>query len=520
MSLIDNLQNATLYDHPVTEFELIETHISWVLLTGPFVYKIKKPVDFGFLNFSTLEKRHFYCKEELRLNRRLAADIYTEVVSIHGTEEHPEFNGDRPVIEYAVKMKQFPQSAQLDRLLEEQGLDNTVMEKLAVKVAEFHMSIETVPIESEFGDLEHVQQPVLENFEQIHASINDIAVTPRLNQLENWSKHQLEELAEVIRQRKAQSFVRECHGDMHLRNIALWNEQVIIFDCIEFNKNLYSIDVTSDLAFLVMDLESRQKVALAQYFLNRYLEITGDYEGLQLLNFYKVYRAMVRAKVSALRTKQEEPGSPDYNETFKEFLQYLTLAEHYINPSAPCLMINHGLSGSGKSFTTNLILEKYPAIKIRSDVERKRLFEIDASVDSTAKIEQGIYNKKATQKTYARLLYLAKCLLSAGFSVIIDAANLKYEQRIDFIELAKLIHVPYFILDFQASVETLTQRVKERAQQGNDISDATLDVLRNQLDNNEQLSDDEKPFAIVIDTENDIDVDKIVERIHASNIKF
>ncbi len=520
MSLIKNLQNPALFDHPVTEFEVIETHISWVLLTGQYVYKIKKPVNFGFLDFSTLENRHLYCEEELRLNRRLAPQLYLGVVTIHGSEAHPELNGQGPVIEYAVKMQQFPQSAQLDRILAEHGLDNSVMDKLASKVAQFHLSIDPVAKESEYGDLEPVQQPVLENFEHIRASIDSQTIAPLLDKLERWSKQQLEELADVIQQRKAQGFVRECHGDMHLRNIALWDDNIIIFDCIEFNKNFYWIDVMSEIAFLVMDLEDRQQDALAQRFLNRYLEMTGDYEGLRLLHFYKVYRALVRAKVDALRTGQEQPDTQEYDETFEDFLQYLKLAERYIHPAVPCLLINHGLSGSGKTFGTYAILEKYPAIQIRSDVERKRLFQVAKGSDSMAAVEQGIYTLDATHRTYARLLDIAQCLLTAGYSVIIDAANLRLQQRQQFIELARLMRIPYFILDYKASVETLRERVKQRAQQGEDVSDATLEILQHQIAGYEPLSHDEKPFTIEIDTDKGIDVDGIVDHIQVSNIKF
>jgi len=520
MLLIKGLQNPALFDHPVVEFEVIETHISWVLLTGQYAYKIKKPVNFGFLDFSTLEKRHFYCEEELRLNRRLAPDLYLGVVTIHGSAEHPELNGQGPVIEYAVKMQQFPQLAQLDRLLAKNGLDNSVMDKLASKVAHFHLSLDPIEKDSSFGDLKHVRQPVLENFEHIRASIDDQTIAPLLEKLEHWSKRQLEELADIIQQRKAQGFVRECHGDMHLRNIALWDNDIIIFDCIEFNKNFYLIDVMSEIAFLVMDLEDRQQDALAQRFLNSYLEITGDYEGLRLLRFYKVYRALVRAKVDALCTGQEQSGTQEYDQTFKDFLQYLKLAERYIHPTSPCLLINHGLSGSGKSVGTRTLLEKYPAIQVRSDVERKRLFQVEQNSDSTAAIEQGIYTAEATQRTYARLLDIAQCLLSAGYSVVIDAANLKLHQRQQFIELARLMRIPYFILDYKASVETLRERVKQRTQQGGDISDATLEILQHQITSYEALSDDEKPFTIEIDTDKDIDVDGIVDHIRACNINF
>jgi len=529
-SLITNLQNSALFDHPIDKFEVIETHISWVLLTGDFVYKIKKPVNFGFLDFSTLEKRHFYCKEELRLNRRLAPDLYLDVVTIRGTESHPGFTGKEPIIEYAVKMRQFPQSAQLDRILKEQGLELKIIDKLADKVSQFHQSINAADKDCKYGDVEHIKQPVMENFQHIRASImtlvDDSKGNPRqtimhtLELLEHWSHQQTGELSEIFQQRKRQGFVRECHGDMHLRNIALWQDDIVIFDCIEFNPNFYWIDVISEIAFLLMDLEDRQQYLLAIRFLNRYLEATGDYDGMILLRFYKVYRAMVRAKVAALRLMQEQPDSTEHKLTYQEFYQYLQLAEQFIRPTAPCLLINHGLSGSGKSYSTRIILEKYPAIQIRSDVERKRLFGLNKEANKQDEIEKGIYTAEATNKTYDRLVDIARCLLVEGFSVVVDAANLKPTQRQLFIELAKSLHVPYFILNYQASVDTLRQRVKKRADQSKDVSDATLKVLDYQLETYEPLLSEEKPFAIDIDTSEAIDVDKIIKHIHASAIKF
>ena len=518
MSLIERLQNSTLYEHQIDKFEVIETHISWVLLTGEYVYKIKKPLNFGFLDFSTLEKRHFYCEEELRLNRRLAPQLYLDVVTIYGSEAHPRLKGasensdvfdNGDVIEYAVKMRQFPQSVQLDRLLDKGKLDNSVMDNLAKKVAQFHLSISPNKTKSNYGDLEHIQQPVLENFTQIRGCIDDETITSLLDRLENWTQQQLQKHTATIKLRKSHGYVRECHGDMHLRNIALWHDEIVIFDCIEFNKNFYWIDVMSEIAFLVMDLEQRQQDSLAQRFLNSYLEITGDYEGLSLFLFYKVYRAMVRAKVAALRLTQEQAGSNESKQTLKEFQQYLNLAERYTKLSTPVLLINFGLSGSGKSVGARLLAEQLPAIRIRSDVERKRLFQVTES----DKLEI-LYTPEATQQTYSRLLEIARCLLSAGYSVIIDAANLKLQQRKLFIDLAHSMDIRYFVLAYQAENEILKQRVAERAQRGDDVSDATVEILEYQLKNHDPLSKEEQSFTIEIDTSKTVDIDTIIQQIH------
>jgi predicted kinase len=399
-------------------------------------------------------------------------------------------------------------------MLEQQGLDNAIMDKLADKVARFHLSNTPVDQDSEYGDIEHIRQPVMENFTQVRDSrIQDPAITPQLDKIEQWSRQQLDELRTIIASRKARGYVRECHGDMHLRNIALWQDDIIIFDCIEFNENLYWIDVMSDIAFLVMDLEDRQQATLAQRFLNSYLEITGDYEGLQVLLFYKVYRAMVRAKVAALRCVQADPASDEFNETLLEFQQYINLAETYTRPTRPCLIINFGLSGAGKSVGTRLLAERLPAIQLRSDVERKRLFNVAINAELDAAKRAKLYSLQATNQTYARLVDLARCLLEAGYAVIIDAANLKQWQRQLFIGLARSVQVAHFIVAYHADEAILKQRVVDRAQRKDDVSDATLEVLHNQLQSYEPLTNEEQSVTIEIDTSQPVDIDVVIKQL-------
>jgi uncharacterized protein len=515
VSLIEALQNPALFKHTVKKIDFIETHISWVFLTGEYVYKIKKPLNLGFLDFSSLEKRHFYCQEEIRLNRRLAPQLYLEVVAICGSAAQPNLEERGPVIEYAVKMRQFPQSAQLDRLSSNEKLDHRIIDKLASNVANFHLAIKSASTDSIFGDLEHIRQPMLENFQHIRTCVDNIRIESVLHKLERWSQQQFDELTEFIRQRKTKGFIRECHGDMHLRNIAWWDNEIIIFDCIEFNKNFFWIDVISDIAFLIMDLEDRQQNALANRFLNRYLEITGDYAGVRLLIFYKVYRALVRAKVDAIRANQEAEGTQVYHEAFNNFVQYLHLAEGYTNAASPCLLINHGLSGSGKSYLSQLILEKFPAIQIRSDVERKRLFQVPPDKVNSGAVEQGIYTAEATSRTYMQLVKIAKKMLAAGYSVIIDAANLKQQQRQLFIDLATSMHVPFLIIDYRAPLNILRRRIEKRAKHQDDVSDATHEVLAHQLTITEPFASLERPFVLTINTDEEIKIDNVINRIQS-----
>jgi aminoglycoside phosphotransferase family enzyme/predicted kinase len=512
-ALINALMDPAFYDHTVIQCQLIETHISWIVLTGEYAYKIKKPVDLGFLDFSTLEKRHFYCTEELRLNRRLAPGIYLDVVSIHGTADRPSLKSDNGVIEYAVKMRQFPQEAQLDRALARGDLQFSKIDAIAQMIATFHDKIAVAGKDTDYGKPAQVYQPVQENFAQIRERISGETDLETLSELESWSAANYSTLSAVLSQRKADGHVRECHGDLHLRNLAWYYGEPLAFDCLEFNPNLRWIDVISEVAFLVMDLQDHQQAQLAQRFLNAYLQHTGDYAGIRLLRFYLVYRAMVRAKVDAIRAAQDGINQSERDEAEKDFAGYLQLAKSYIRPSIPQLIITRGLSASGKTTETQPVLELLGAIRIRSDVERKRLFGIRADQSAAAKTGEGIYTADATQQTYARLVELTNIILDAGYTVIVDAANLKYEQRSLFQQLAAEKQVSYIILEFTAKPETLRRRIMERK---HDASDANLEILEQQLLHWQPLAEDEHDYVVSINTEETYDVTALLDRIRST----
>jgi aminoglycoside phosphotransferase family enzyme/predicted kinase len=509
-ALIRSLLKPETYDHAVHDIQLIETHISWVILTGEFAYKIKKPVNLGFLDFSTLEKRQFCCNEELRLNSRLAAEIYLQVVPIAGSPELPVLHGAGEAFEYAIKMVQFPQQAQLDNMLATGELEKHHMDAIACLVAEFHQTTSVAAEDNDYGDPQHVYHPVAENFDQIRQHIHTTKYDDQLAALEHWSETAFQTLSPVFQQRKHDGCIRECHGDMHLRNLVWFNEKPLAFDCLEFNPALRWIDTMSEVAFLVMDLQDRNQPVLAQRFLNRYLEQNGDYPGLRVLRFYLLYRALVRAKVDAIRAAQQGTGESEKREAEDEFNAYLKLAQSYTKPVKPGLIITRGLSASGKSTLTQPLLESMGAIRIRSDVERKRLFGIAANADSKAGIDQGIYSAEAGIKTYNKLEQLTAEVLAAGFSVIVDAAFLKYEQRQPFRQLADQIQIPFVILEFTASPDILRQRIRGRHA---DVSDADLSVLEHQLATTSPLHDSELSHCINIDTEKDFDVDLLVEEL-------
>ncbi|HNQ03726.1 MAG TPA: AAA family ATPase [Thiobacillaceae bacterium] len=459
------------------EARLIETHISWVILAGAHAYKLKKPLDLGFLDFSTLEKRRFCCEEEIRLNRRLAPQIYLQAVPVTGTPERPQLGGEGPVLEWAVKMRAFPAGATLD-LAEHLGTDQ--MDAIAGRIADFHQAIARAPEDSPYGTPEHVHQPVQQNFTQLRTLRLPQAELNLLDRLQGRARMERVRLRPHFARRKAQGFIRECHGDLHLGNIAWVENAPLIFDGIEFNPGLRFIDVISEMAFLVMDLCHRQQDELAWRALNHYLEQTGDYPGLAALGYYLGYRALVRAKVEGIRARQDGGD-------LGACLDYLRLAERLTRPGAPGLILMHGVSGSGKTVLSQGLLQGLGAIRLRSDVERKRLFGLTALADSRA-IPGGIYTPAAGERTREHLLDLSRQLLGEGFRVIVDATFLARGWREPFQTLAESSRVPWCLISPRVPTQVLRERVARRLRQGRDASEADLSVLEAQIQGQEPLS--------------------------------
>ena len=487
------LTDQACYDHEVGQVQMVETHISWVLLTGEFAYKIKKPVDLGFLDFSTLVLRQQACADEVRLNRRLAAEMYLGVVAITGSQAAPRINGPsinsrETPIEYAVKMRQFPSGATLDRLDERGELGTAQIDQLAARLARFHREeCESAPADCAWGEPETIARPVAENFQLLAERLNDPAESRCLAVLQIWSDAEHARLTPLMRERKRKGMVRECHGDLHLGNLAWVNGQIVIFDCIEFSPALRWIDVISEVAFCFMDLLHRQHRDLAMRFLNAWLETSGDYEGVALLRYYAVYRALVRAKVAALRADQL--GGSDALRA--EVSSCLLLAEQLTQNMPTQLWITHGLSGSGKTTFSQMLLQDYGMIRVRSDVERKRLAGQDALAHSGAGIGQGLYTQEAGRRAYEQLSRLTEGLLATGWPVIVDAAFLERWQRDLFREIAKQRGLHLNILNLNADPATLRERVSQRAAQGQDASEADLRVLQHQIETEQPLGNDE-----------------------------
>ncbi len=483
------------------DVRLIETHISWVILSGRYAWKIKKSLDLGFLNFVGLETRRYYCDEEVRLNCRLAPKIYLKVVPIGGSCATPLFD-IYPALEYAVKMRRFAISKQLDYLVSRHKLLPLHIDHLAATVAQFHGNLPAVGTGSPYGSADSVNNATEQNFIQIQSLMVEHGDFEALDRLHRASAKEYLRCRNLFEQRLQQGAVRECHGDLHLGNIVLIDNLPIPFDCIEFNPSLRWIDVISEVAFLVMDLMHHQHNELAYRFLNVYLEQTGDYAGVKLLPYYVAYRAMVRAKVNAIRASQSELVPEETEAAWQTCRAYMNLAANSFKPKKAALIITHGLPGSGKSTFAQLAAERLQAIRLRSDVERKRLFGLSTLSNSRAISGIDLYSSDISARTYTRLYELASELLSAGVTVVVDAAFLKQPERVRFRQLANSLGKQFAIVSLQASNETLRARIKHRSLEGSDASEADVAVLEKIQQSDEALSAEELGYTVSFNNEN------------------
>jgi uncharacterized protein len=468
---IEQLLDPTAYPHPSEDPRLLETHISWVVLTGPFAYKIKKPVRYDFLDASTLELRKHYCEEELRLNRRLAPELYLDVVPIalvHG-RLRVNVSGAEP-IEYAVRMRQFDTREVLTHLIDRQDVRPQEIVELARLLAHSHSDAPRSPRESTPRRTEDLFDAVLETSEQLAGQDPGTGTADQLARILRWIRTFWSEIEPALQAREREQYVRECHGDLHSGNIVRWRNALLPFDGIDFNADLRWIDVMNDVAFLVMDLVSRRRTDLALTLLNSYLEITGDYCGVRLLPFYATYRALVRAKVDALAIQQSQGDSASLKERFDRRVQTAT---HWIDRPHPTLVLMHGVSGSGKSWLSERLVAALPAVRVRSDVERKRL-RLGADKDT-------LYTSEMNHRTYARLAECAESCLEAGLNVIVDATFLERTDRDLLRGVARRLRANFAIVACQASEATARTRVHERTLAGSDVSDADEDVVTQQL---------------------------------------
>lgn len=495
------LLDPQCYPHPAHDVQLHETHISWVFLAGDYAYKVKKPVALPFLDFSTLEARRRYCEEELKLNRRFAPALYLEVVEIRGTPDAPRIEGTGTLVEYALKMRRFPQEAVAGALLGRGALTPRLITDFATYLARFHSSTPPAPCSTRYGTPEAVLHNALKNFDEISHLLQDSADAAVLADLHDWTEREYLARYIELRDRHAGGMVREVHGDLHLGNIVALDGRLVPFDCIEFSAELRWNDVMSEVAFLVMDLMDHDAAPLAAEFLNAYLEATGVYSSLSVLRFYLVYRAMVRAKIHLLRSRQPALAASEGARLLQAYRGYLALAQRCAAPGNPSLVLMHGLSGSGKSTLAAALVPVLRAIHLRSDVERKRLQGLPPLAASGSGLESGLYDAGATQSTYLRLHEAARAVAAAGYTAIVDATFLKRSHRAELTKIAHELGVPVVAIDVQAPHAVLRSRIVTRA---GDPSEATLEVLERQIATAEPIVASERLPVIAVDSRRDM----------------
>ncbi len=493
--LIAALHDPRRFPPGARAVRVIETHISWVLLAGQYAYKIKKAANLGFLDFTDLASRRLFCEEEIRLNRRLAPQLYLDVVPIGGSPEEPIF-GATPAIEYLVRMRRFPTTRLLDKLLATKQLTASHIDSLAATLVRFHDSLPPAPPELPFGTPERIRADAGENFDSLQALLRDSRDQENLAAARQATDTEFAATKNSFEVRRTRGRVRECHGDLHFGNIVLIGGEPVPFDCIEFNPDLRWMDVMNEVAFPVMDLLYHDQPAMAARLLNAYLEGGGDYEGIAVLRFYLAYRAMVRAKISAIHAAQ--PGLSKRNQAFEtaSCRSHLALAMESLTRRRPVLIITHGLPGSGKTTFAQAALERLGAIRVRSDIERKRLFGLGALERSGS--GENIYSLAATQRTYARLQEVAQCIVAAGYTAIVDAAFLRRAERATFRELAQRLKVPFVIASLRADDATLRARLSQRLQLARDASEADAAVLDRLEAAEEPLSQEELGHTVVV----------------------
>jgi aminoglycoside phosphotransferase family enzyme/predicted kinase len=490
-------------DEPVDSIRWIETHISWICLTKEIVYKIKKPLKNAFLDYSTLELREHYCREEIRLDSRYAPSLYLNVLPFTLCNGALQLGGVGVPVEYCVQMKRFPSGALLSERLSQGACSANDLVQLANHIANFHQSAAIAPASSRFGAQETLLQESLDNFAALLGDPTlDVGTQETLNQLEAWTRSMHADCVAAFESRRANGFVRECHGDLHAGNVVWWDDELIPFDGIEFSDSFRWIDVLSDIAFALMDLNHLGYPGFSSVLLSTYLERTGDYAALKLLRWYIVYRALVRAKVSWLtmvqssEQKQLAAGQARFDEASIERDRFIELALNQSRSRGARLWITFGLSGSGKSTGAMRIVEQYGALRIRADVERKRLFGLRAEDRPSDQAAVELYSAASSERTYEKLLGIASSALDAGHSVIVDATFLKRKHRNQFSELARLHQVPFTILHFEAPHDMLQRRLEQRSLEGRDASDATIEILKQQIESCEDLDESEMPFCV------------------------
>lgn len=523
---LEGLLQSSAYSHPIDAVEVVTTHISWVLLAGDYAYKIKRPVRYPFIDLTTLERRRFLCEEELRLNRRFAPELYIEVCKVVAADGVVQMEGgdaarapapaadSKVILDYAVRMHRFSHAEELDRLLDTRRIDVQELERFGRELAQVHVRLPTAPAASPWGRPEEVRAHLLRNLRECADAAVVFGSSPAILAMHDTMQARLELSASSMAARRANGRIRECHGDLHSRNVVRIRGRLVPFDCLEYDPALRWIDTADEIAFLTSDMKACGRPLRAQAFRTGYLAESGDYDACRVLGLYEAHRALVRAKIAALSAKQNAEGRAT-DTLHGEHVRLVTFAAEALAPKAPRLLLMSGLSGSGKTWLARQLAERLSAVHIRSDVERKRRAGLRELVSSHSRLGEGLYSREATAALYEDLLRAADGVLSGGIPAVVDAAFLERAQRARFAELAARHGTPLHLVRCEAPERVLRARITERTREGNDPSEAGVDVLSWQSAHAEPLDPAEGMDVIPVDTAGPDALDQALRRIGA-----
>jgi len=516
---LQGLLHPRAYPHPVQAVHLVETHISWILLTGEFAYKIRRPVRYSFVDLRSAERRKFLCHEEVRLNRRFASDLYLGVCHITSSEGEARVDGSGLVIEYATRMRQFCREEELDHLLEARRIAPAELAAFGCDLARIHATLPVAEPEQTWGRPTALRALIMDNVDDCEQAARVFDRGAEVRGLRTILGGRLEAAEYWMSERFAAGRVRECHGDLHTRNIVRRGSRLLAFDCMEFEPAFRWIDVADEVAFLLADLDSRRQSLHAQAFLAGYLAHTGDYQACRLLKLYEAHRSLVRAKVTALTAMTAAAGvSGDTTVLRQQYDDYLDCARRALSPRRPILILMYGLSGSGKSWVAERLAPVLGAVRLSSDIERTRLAGIAPSAHSESGLGQGLYSKEATVRVYQHLARCAGHTLAGGYTTIVDATFHRRDDRAQFHDLSVQLGVTVCVVQCEAPPEVLRVRINARRQRGDDPSEADLSVLHWQEVHREPIQSDESLVVFEALTNRSDVIDTLTHQIGALGV--
>lgn len=498
--LVEAMSKPDFYPHRPASVELVQTHISFVFIAGERVYKVKKAVDFGFLDFTTLEKRKHYCEEELRLNRRLAPEAYLEVVAIAEDASGELRLGTGRAVDYAVVMKKLPLDRMLKKLLAEGKVPPEAMDAVAAKVAAFHAAAETGGEIDEMGSIETIRYNHDENFEQTAPYVGRTIARSRYAFLKDWVHRFLEKEQPLFEKRVADHRIRDCHGDLHAEHICL-ADGIVIFDCIEFNKRFRFGDVAAEAAFLAMDLDYNGYPGHARAFVEAYVRHSGDGDVWRLLDFYRCYYAYVRGKVTSFRLDDPHIESAQRDDAARAGSQYFDLAFSYAaRPAKKTLILVAGLMGTGKSVFARALAPLVGAEIVQTDAVRKEMLRIPPSEHRYEGFGEGIYSAEVSRRTYASALEVALEKLKTAGAVIVDGSYKSRRERALAFEAARRAGAEAFLVECTCPEAVVEARLRARESDGGDISDGRWEIFQAQRGAFETIDEIPGEFRLVVDT--------------------